>query len=58
MMEPSSSGQDQNQNQSVRLVLKKPKNSRKVNWTNETVDNEHMNKRKSKCKGIRQSDLI
>ncbi|OXA38914.1 E3 ubiquitin-protein ligase PPP1R11 [Folsomia candida] len=34
---------------SVRLVLKKPKNSKKVNWTTETVDNEHMDKRKSKC---------
>ncbi|XP_060071171.1 E3 ubiquitin-protein ligase PPP1R11-like [Ylistrum balloti] len=35
----------------LRLKLRKPKNdnSKKVKWTTETVDNEHMNKKKSKC---------
>lgn len=33
----------------LRLKLRKPKNDRKVQWTTETVDNEHMNKKKSKC---------
>lgn len=32
------------------LKLRKPKNDKKVQWTTETVDNEHMNKKKSKCK--------
>lgn len=32
------------------LKLRKPKNDKKVKWTTETVDNEHMNKKKSKCK--------
>ncbi|KAH3798056.1 E3 ubiquitin-protein ligase PPP1R11-like [Dreissena polymorpha] len=31
------------------LKLKNPKNDKKVKWTNETVDNEHLNKKKSKC---------
>ncbi|XP_064615924.1 E3 ubiquitin-protein ligase PPP1R11-like isoform X2 [Liolophura sinensis] len=31
------------------LKLKKPKNDKKVQWSNDTVDNEHMNKKKSKC---------
>jgi len=39
----------QGESSSVRLVLKKPQPSKKVNWTTETVDNEHMGKRKSKC---------
>ncbi|XP_035914782.1 E3 ubiquitin-protein ligase PPP1R11 [Anopheles stephensi] len=33
----------------LRLRLQKPRNSKKVQWTNGTVDNEHMNKKKSKC---------
>lgn len=33
----------------VRLCLRKPKSSKKVQWTQGTVDNEHMNKKKSKC---------
>ncbi|XP_068903575.1 uncharacterized protein [Tenebrio molitor] len=33
----------------LKLRLKKPKNDKKVKWTTETVDNEHMNKKKSKC---------
>ncbi|XP_015591753.1 E3 ubiquitin-protein ligase PPP1R11 [Cephus cinctus] len=33
----------------VRLRLRKPKSSKKVQWTQGTVDNEHMNKKKSKC---------
>jgi len=32
------------------LKLRQPKNDKKVKWTNETVDNEHLNKKKSKCK--------
>ncbi|XP_052790625.1 E3 ubiquitin-protein ligase PPP1R11-like [Mya arenaria] len=31
------------------LKLRKPKNDKKVKWTTETVDNEHLNKKKSKC---------
>ena len=33
----------------IHLKLKKPKNRKKVKWSNETVDNEGMNKKKSKC---------
>ncbi|XP_053996738.1 E3 ubiquitin-protein ligase PPP1R11-like isoform X6 [Hylaeus anthracinus] len=33
----------------VRLRLRKPKPNKKVQWTQGTVDNEHMNKKKSKC---------
>ncbi|EZA56328.1 CaiB/baiF CoA-transferase family protein C7orf10-like protein [Ooceraea biroi] len=33
----------------VRLRLRKPKSSKKVQWTQGTVDNEHLNKKKSKC---------
>jgi protein phosphatase 1 regulatory subunit 11 len=33
----------------VKLKLKKPKNDRKVKWTEGTVDNEHLDKKKSKC---------
>uniref|UniRef100_A0A182NNV5 Uncharacterized protein n=1 Tax=Anopheles dirus TaxID=7168 RepID=A0A182NNV5_9DIPT len=33
----------------LRLRLQKPRNGKKVQWTNGTVDNEHMNKKKSKC---------
>ncbi|XP_076683472.1 E3 ubiquitin-protein ligase PPP1R11-like isoform X1 [Andrena cerasifolii] len=33
----------------VRLRLRKPKCNKKVQWTQGTVDNEHMNKKKSKC---------
>ncbi|XP_043259017.1 E3 ubiquitin-protein ligase PPP1R11 [Colletes gigas] len=33
----------------VRLRLRKPKSNKKVQWTQGTVDNEHMNKKKSKC---------
>lgn len=34
----------------LRLRLKKPKSDKKVQWTTETIDNEDMNKKKSKCK--------
>ncbi|CAH1964539.1 unnamed protein product [Acanthoscelides obtectus] len=34
---------------SVTLKLRKPKTDRKVKWTTGTVDNENMNKKKSKC---------
>lgn len=33
----------------VRLKLRHPKSKKKVIWSNETVDNEHMNRKKSKC---------
>ena len=35
----------------LRLKLKKPdeKDRKKVKWTSETVDNEHLGKKKSKC---------
>ncbi|XP_053694789.1 E3 ubiquitin-protein ligase PPP1R11 [Sabethes cyaneus] len=33
----------------LRLRLQKPPSSRKVQWTNGTVDNEHLNRKKSKC---------
>nr|CAD7593400.1 unnamed protein product [Timema genevievae] len=33
----------------VRLKLRKPKPVKKVQWRSGTVDNEHMNRRKSKC---------
>ncbi|KAK2587587.1 hypothetical protein KPH14_003715 [Odynerus spinipes] len=33
----------------VRLRLRKPQSNKKVQWTQGTVDNEHMNKKKSKC---------
>ncbi len=38
----------------VKLKLKKPKNDRKVKWEQGTVDNEHMDKKKSKCKSVHQ----
>lgn len=31
------------------LKLHKPKSKKKVAWSSDTVDNEHMNKKKSKC---------
>lgn len=33
----------------LRLRLHKPKAEKKVQWTETTVDNEHMDKKKSKC---------
>lgn len=33
----------------VRLRLRKPRSNKKVQWTQGTVDNEHLNKKKSKC---------
>lgn len=33
----------------LKLKLKKGKNDRQVKWTNETVDNEHLGRKKSKC---------
>ncbi|XP_058789996.1 E3 ubiquitin-protein ligase PPP1R11 [Phymastichus coffea] len=33
----------------VRLRLRKPRSDKKVQWTQGTVDNEHLNKKKSKC---------
>ncbi|KAI1287630.1 E3 ubiquitin-protein ligase PPP1R11 [Halotydeus destructor] len=34
---------------SVTLKLRKPKPDKKVQWTEATVDNEHLNRKKSKC---------
>lgn len=36
----------------LQLKLRKPKNKREVKWTTDTVDNEHLNKKKSKCESI------
>ncbi|PSN48098.1 hypothetical protein C0J52_13250 [Blattella germanica] len=33
----------------VRLKLRKPESKKKVQWQSGTVDNEHLNKKKSKC---------
>ena len=35
--------------QTLVLKLHKPKNEKKVQWDEAVVDNEHMNKKKSKC---------
>ncbi|XP_067940871.1 E3 ubiquitin-protein ligase PPP1R11-like [Watersipora subatra] len=35
--------------QACTLVLRKPKTEKKIKWTEETVDNEDMGKKKSKC---------
>ncbi|XP_044006726.1 E3 ubiquitin-protein ligase PPP1R11-like [Aphidius gifuensis] len=41
---------DSNQDvQTITLCLRKPRSSKKVQWTSSTVDNENMNKKKSKC---------
>lgn len=34
----------------LRLKCRKPKSDKKVKWNEGTVDNENMNKKKSKCK--------
>jgi len=36
----------------VRLKLKKPESKKKVQWQSGTVDNENMNKKKSKCEHL------
>lgn len=36
----------------VRLRLRKPDSKKKVQWQSGTVDNEHMNKKKSKCEYV------
>ncbi|XP_024081799.1 E3 ubiquitin-protein ligase PPP1R11-like [Cimex lectularius] len=33
----------------IKVTLKKPKTDKQVKWTSETVDNEHLNRKKSKC---------
>ncbi|KAK9510346.1 hypothetical protein O3M35_005151 [Rhynocoris fuscipes] len=33
----------------IRLTLRKPKPAKQVKWSTETVDNEHLNRKKSKC---------
>ncbi|KAL3282764.1 hypothetical protein HHI36_005931 [Cryptolaemus montrouzieri] len=51
-LEHENSAYDEDNNQevaTVRLRLKKPSTDKKVQWSTETVDNEHMNKKKSKC---------
>jgi len=40
----------------VTLKLKKSDPDRKVKWGEGTVDNEHMNKKKSKCMFLEMSD--
>jgi len=35
--------------ETVVLTLRKPKSTKKVVWSEETVDNEHLNRKKSKC---------
>ena len=37
------------------MKLKKPKNDKEVKWGEGTIDNEHMNKKKSKCKWKNES---
>ncbi|KAL3870805.1 hypothetical protein ACJMK2_038845 [Sinanodonta woodiana] len=37
------------QSPTLRLKLRKPKDNKKVKWTTDTVDNENLNKKKSKC---------
>ncbi|XP_065163512.1 E3 ubiquitin-protein ligase PPP1R11 [Atheta coriaria] len=39
----------QTQEATVQLKLRKASGDRKVKWSSETVDNEHMDKKKSKC---------
>ncbi|ESO98842.1 hypothetical protein LOTGIDRAFT_231207 [Lottia gigantea] len=41
--------QEESNHEVLHLRLHKPKPDKKVKWTNSTVDNEHMNKKKSKC---------
>uniref|UniRef100_A0A4X2KR33 E3 ubiquitin-protein ligase PPP1R11 n=1 Tax=Vombatus ursinus TaxID=29139 RepID=A0A4X2KR33_VOMUR len=36
-------------NRSVTFKLRKPKPDKKVEWTTDTVDNEHLGRRSSKC---------
>jgi hypothetical protein len=38
------------QESTVVLTLKKPQTSKKVGWSQDTVDNEHLGRKKSKCK--------
>ena len=40
------------QPQNVTLVLRKPKTQKKIQWSEETVDNEDMGKKKSKCEQV------
>ncbi|CAM1302001.1 PPP1R11 (predicted) [Pycnogonum litorale] len=40
---------DGSENRNLRLKLHKPKKQKVVKWTEGTVDNENMNKKKSKC---------
>lgn len=41
--------EEENQMPTLKLRLKKTKTDKKVKWTNETVDNENMGKKSSKC---------
>ncbi|OQR72946.1 protein phosphatase 1 regulatory subunit 11-like [Tropilaelaps mercedesae] len=43
------SGSQNRLSPSLVLKLKKPKSDRKVGWSSDVVDNEHLNKKKSKC---------
>jgi len=42
----------------LKLKLKKPRPSRRVQWTEDTVDNEHLNKKKSKCCCIYKKPVV
>lgn len=45
----AAAAEDHHQQQTVVLKLKKPKSEKKVEWTSETVDNENLGRKKSKC---------
>jgi len=47
--EANTQGTSSQASPSLRLTLKKPKSDKKVQWNEGTVDNENMNKKKSKC---------
>jgi len=48
--EPEETNDENSAPPTLRLKLKKDQKERKkVQWTNETVDNEHLGKKKSKC---------
>ncbi|XP_055859284.1 E3 ubiquitin-protein ligase PPP1R11 isoform X2 [Episyrphus balteatus] len=42
----------------LKLRLQKKKTSKKVEWTDGTVDNEHLNRKKSKCCCIYKKPLV
>lgn len=40
------------------LTLRKPKSSKKVEWAEDTVDNEHLGRKKSKCRFRSKRDSV